>query len=171
MSNNLALKKQAVEEISQKFDQAQSVIVVKYSGLTVEKATELRSKCREAGVEYVVYKNTLVRRALENLGIDSFADKLTGPTAYAFGANDAVAPAKVINDFIVKNKTEAVKIEGGLLGKEYMDLAQVKALAAMPSREELLAKLLGSMTNTIGSFVRVVDAIRKQKAEAEGAEA
>ncbi len=167
MGKNLDIKKEVVSTISQKFDQAQSVVVVKYSGLTVEKATQLRAQCRAAGVEYVVYKNTLVRRALEGLNIDSFNDKLVGPTAYAFSMEDAIAPAKVINDFITKNKTEAIKIEGGLLGKDYMDVDKIKALAALPSREELLAKLLGSMTNAIGGFVRVLDAIRAQKAEAE----
>lgn len=167
MGKNLDIKKEVVSEIAQKFDQAQSVVVVKYSGLTVEQATQLRAQCREAGVEYVVYKNTLVRRALDGLNIDAFDGKLAGPTAYAFGANDAVAPAKVINDFITKNKTEAIKIEGGLLGKDYMDVNKIKSLATLPSREELLAKLMGSMNNTISGFVRVLDAIRVQKAEVE----
>ncbi len=169
MGNSRELKQAAVAEIAQKFEQAQSVVVVKYSGLTVEKATELRKKCREAGVEYVVYKNTLVRRALEGLNITSLDDILTGPNAYAFGMEDAIAPAKIIDDFITKNKTEAIKIEAGLLGKEHMDVAKIKALASLPSREELLAKLLGSMTNVVGSFVRVVEAIRKQKAGEEEA--
>lgn len=167
MSNNREIKQAAVAEIAQKFEQAQSVVVVKYSGLTVEQATQLRAKCREAGVEYVVYKNTLVRRALEGLNIDSLNDNLVGPNAYAFGMEDAVAPAKIIDEFITKNKTEAIKIEAGLLGRDFMDVNKIKALAALPSREELLAKLLGSMTNVVGNFVRVVEAVRKQKAGEE----
>lgn len=167
MSKNFELKKEVVSEISKKFQDAQSVVVVKYSGLTVEQATDLRAQCRAAGVDYCVYKNTLVRRALSDIGVSALNDALTGPTAYAFGNTDAVAPAKVLDSFITKNKTEVVKIECGLLGSEYMDQKKIKALAELPSREVLLAKLLGTMTNTVGSFVRVIEAIRKQKAGEE----
>lgn len=167
MGNSLEQKQAMVEKIASNFGEAKSLVMVEYSGLTVEKATELRSKCREAGVEYVVYKNTLAKRALESLGINSLDEFLVGPNAYAYSSEDAVAPAKVINDFITKNKTEALTIKSGLLNKEFMDLAQIKALAALPSREELLAKLMGSMTNAISSFVRVVEAVRKQKSEEE----
>ncbi len=168
MSNNLELKKQVVADITQKFMNAKSVVVVKYSGLTVEQVTELRNQCRAAQVEYCVLKNTLVRRSLNDLGITGFDHVLEGPSAFAFGMTDAVAPAKVLDGFITKTKTNAIEIKAGLLGRDALDVKAVKALAELPSREVLLARLLGSMTNSISSFVRVVEAYRKQKAgEAE----
>ncbi len=164
MSKNLEIKKQVVADITEKFQAAKSVVVVKYSGLTVEQVTELRNQCRAAGVEYLVLKNTLVRRALDSLNITALDHVLKGPSAFAFGMTDAVAPAKVIDGFISKTKTTALEIECGLLGRDPLDAAAVKALAELPSREVLLAKLLGSMTNSISSFVRVLEAVRKQKA-------
>ncbi len=168
MSKNLEIKKQTVAEITQRLMNAKSVVVVKYNGLTVEQVTELRNQCRAAGVEYSVLKNTLVRRALDDLGITALDHVLEGPSAFAFGMSDAVAPAKVLDGFITKTKTTAIEIKAGLLGREALDVNGVKALAELPSREVLLARLLGSMTNSISSFVRVVEAYRKQKAgEAE----
>ena len=150
MSKNLELKKQVVSDIVKKFQDAQSVIVVKYSGLTVEQVTGLRAQFRANGVEYCVLKNTLVRRALKELGIEGLDEVLNGPSAFAFGMNDPVSPAKIINDFIVKK----------------MSMEQIKALAEMPSREVLLARLVGSLQSSIASFVRVLDAIAKKDAEA-----
>ena len=110
MSKNLELKKQVVSDIVKKFQDAQSVIVVKYSGLTVEQVTGLRAQFRANGVEYCVLKNTLVRRALKELNIEGLDEVLNGPSAFAFGMNDPVSPAKIINDFIVKKKSEAIEI-------------------------------------------------------------
>ncbi len=115
MSKNLELKKQVVSDIVKKFQDAQSVIVVKYSGLTVEQVTGLRAQFRANGVEYCVLKNTLVRRALKELNIEGLDEVLNGPSAFAFGMNDPVSPAKIINDFIVKKKSEAIEIKAGLL--------------------------------------------------------
>ena len=157
MSKNLELKKQVVSDIVKKFQDAQSVIVVKYSGLTVEQVTGLRAQFRANGVEYCVLKNTLVRRALKELNIEGLDEVLNGPSAFAFGMNDPVSPAKIINDFIVKT---------GLLGTELMSMEQIKALAEMPSREVLLARLVGSLQSSIASFVRVLDAIAKKDSEA-----
>ncbi len=167
MSKNFELKKQVVSDITQKFMNAQSVVVVKYSGLTVEQVTDLRNQCRAAGVEYCVLKNTLVKRALGELGITALDHVLEGPSAFAFGMTDVVAPAKVLDGFISKQKTPVLEVKAGLLGREVLDASGVKALAELPSREVLLARLLGSMTNSISSFVRVVEAIRKQKAGEE----
>ena len=164
MSKNLELKKQVVSDIVKKFQDAQSVIVVKYSGLTVEQVTGLRAQFRANGVEYCVLKNTLVRRE----GLD---EVLNGPSAFAFGMNDPVSPAKIINDFIVKKKSEAIEIKAGLLGNELMSMEQIKALAEMPSREVLLARLVGSLQSSIASFVRVLDAIAKKDSEAAPAAA
>ena len=118
MSKNLELKKQVVSDIVKKFQDAQSVIVVKYSGLTVEQVTGLRAQFRANGVEYCVLKNTLVRRALKELNIEGLDEVLNGPSAFAFGMNDPVSPAKIINDFIVKKKSEAIEIKAGQLGNE-----------------------------------------------------
>ena len=165
MSNNQELKKQVVSDIVAKFQQAQSVVVVKYSGLTVEQVTELRAQCRANGVDYCVLKNTLVRRALNELGIEGMDDVLHGPSAFAFGATDAVAPAKVLDEFVTKTKTEAIEVKAGLLGREVMTPADVKNLASVPSREVLLSRLVGSLQSSISSFVRVLDAISKKNGE------
>ncbi len=169
MGKNLELKKQQVSEITKKFQAAKSVIVVSYSGLTVEQVTGLRAQFRAAGVEYVVLKNTLVRRSLEDMKIEGMDEVLNGPSAFAFGMEDAVSPAKIIKEFIDKNKSEAIKFKAGLLGAELMDVKKVEELAKMPGRNELLARLVGSMNSPISSFVRVLDAIAKK--QAEGAQA
>ena len=132
----------AVADIVEKLKNAQSVVICSYSGLTVEQVTEIRKQCRENDAAYCVLKNRLVLRALNEVGITGLDDLLNGPNAFVFSMKDAVSGPKIINDYIEKNKLESLK---------------------MPSREVLLAKLLGCMTNTVASFVRVVDAIRKQK--------
>ena len=147
----------------EKLKNAQSVVICSYSGLTVEQVTEIRKQCRENDAAYCVLKNRLVLRALNEVGITGLDDLLNGPNAFVFSMKDAVSGPKIINDYIEKNKLESLKITGGVLGTETLDVAAVKHLATLPSREVLLAKLLGCMTNTVASFVRVVDAIRKQK--------
>ena len=170
MSKNLEAKKQVVADIVKKFQDAKSVVIVKYSGLTVEQVTGLRAQCRQTGTEYAVLKNTLVRRALEELHIEGLDEVLNGPSAFVFGMADPVSPAKIVNDFITKSKTEVLQVKAGLLGTELMDEKKIKALAELPSREVLLARLLGSLNGTIASFVRVLDAIVK-KQSGENAEA
>ena len=166
MSKNLELKKQVVSDIVKKFQDAHSVIIVNYSGLTVEHVTGLRVQFRAANVEYCVLKNTLVRRALNELHIEGLDEVLNGPSAFAFGMSDPVSPAKIINDFITKTKTEAIGFKAGLLGSQPMNIQQVKALAETPSREVLLARLVGSLQSSIAGFVRVLDAIAKKNGEA-----
>ena len=155
MGKNLEIKKQVVSDITEKFKNAQSVVAVHYSGLTVEEVTALRKQCREANVDYCVLKNTLVRRALDDMGIHGWDDVLEGPTAYAFGTKDAVAPAKVLCDFIDKAKND------------HMSVKIVKALASLPSREVLLARLVGSLNSSIAKLVYVLDAVRKKQAGEE----
>ena len=116
-------------------------------------------------MEYCVLKNTLVRRALHELNIEGLDDVLNGPSAFAFGMSDPVSPAKIVNDFITKNKTEALQIKAGLMGTEILSDAQIKELATVPSREVLLARLLGSLQSSIAGFVRVLDAIAKKNSE------
>lgn len=165
MSKNLEIKKAAVAEIKEKLTAAKSVVLVDYRGLTVAEDTALRVEFRKAGVEYAVLKNTMVELAAKELGIEGLEGFLKGPTAVAFGMTDAVAPAKVITEFIKKAKKTEVKC--GLLDGQVLDAAGVEALAAIPSREVLIAKVMGSMMSAVSKFVYVVEAIRKQKAGEE----
>ncbi len=164
MNKNHEIKAQQVAEIVEKLKGAQSVVVCSYSGLTVEQVTALRKQCREQDVHYCVLKNRLFARALQELKIEGLDELLEGPNAFVFGMKDAVAAPKIVNDFIEKNKLESLQIRGGLLDSKAVDVKTIKHLAALPSREVLLAKLLGSLNNPISSFVRVVEAVRKQKA-------
>ena len=178
MSNNRDMKVQAVAEIKERFVNSGSVVLVDYRGINVEQVTQLRKQFREAGVEYVVLKNTLVKRALSELPDDPIDDLLEGPSAFAFGVKDPVAPAKVIMDFIAKTKIEHLQVKGGLVEGKRIDLAGVKALADLPPREVLIARIMGSLnapvTNFVGvlsatlrSLVYAIDAIRKVKAGEE----
>jgi len=174
LGNNLELKKQSVTEIKERFQNAKSVVVVDYRGMTVAQETSLRSQFRAADVEYVVLKNTLVRRALDELSIKGLDDVLEGPSAFAFGRSDPVAPAKVIMDFITKTKNEHLKLKIGYVDGAVIDINGIKALAELPPKEVLIARIMGSLnapiTNFVGvlsatlrSLVYAIDAIRKQK--------
>ena len=165
MSNNLEEKKQVVAGIVEKFQKAQSIVFVDYRGLNAEETTNLRADCRKAGVEYLVLKNTMIERAAEELNVTDLKAHLEGPTAVAFGMEDAVAPAKVLTEFIKKAKKTEVKC--GLLDGQVLDAAGVEALAAIPSREVLIAKVMGSMMSAVSKFVYVVEAIRKKAAGEE----
>jgi len=158
MSSNLEQKKLAVEEIKQLFTDNESVVVVSFSGITVEEITKLRVKFREANVDYRVLKNTLVKRAIADLNLPEIEEKLAGPSAFAFG--DAVSPAKVVADFLAENRDNVKKmqIKGGVVEGRYIDEAGVVALSKLPSREELIAKMLGSMNAPISNFVGVLSA-------------
>ena len=165
MSNNLEIKKQVVADIAKRFKDAKSVVVVNYSGLTVEQVTALRAQCRAAKVDYCVLKNTLARRALDDMNITGLDDMLNGPSAFAFGMEDAVAPAKIISEFIDKAKSEVIKVKAGLMDGQVMTAEKVAELAKVPSRDVLLARLLGSLQGGISGFVRVLDAIAKKQTE------
>ena len=165
MSNAIEMKKAVVAEIKEKLVAAKSVVLIDYRGLTVAEVTELRNQCRKAGVEYAVLKNTMVSLAAKEAGIEGLDEFLKGPTAVAFGMEDAVAPAKVLTEFIKKTKKTEVKC--GLLDGQILDAAGVEALAAIPSREVLIAKIMGSMMSAVSKFVYVVEAIRKKAAGEE----
>ncbi|MBQ8536000.1 MAG: 50S ribosomal protein L10 [Clostridia bacterium] len=167
MSKNLEIKKQVVADIAEKLENCKSMVIVKYSGLTVEQVTKLRAQCRAAKVEYCVLKNTLVRRALAEKNIEGLDDVLEGPNAFVFGMEDAVSPAKILSDFIEKEKLKSLELRAGLLDGKAIDLKTIESLAKLPSREVLLAKVLGSMTAAIGNFVRVIEAFRKKQAGEE----
>lgn len=172
MSKNIELKKTVVAEIKEKFQQAHSAVLLDYRGLTVAEVTELRNLCRAQGVEYVVLKNTMIELAVKELGITGLDEHLKGPTAVAFGMKDAVAPAKVLTDFIKKVKKTTVKC--GVVDGQVLDAAGVQALSELPPKEVLIAKMMGSLnapiTNFVGvlsatlrSLVYAIEAVRKQK--------
>ena len=138
------------------------------NGITVEEVTELRNQFRAAGVEYCVLKNTLVRRALDDMGITGLDHTLSGPSAYAFGMNDPVSPAKVVYDFINKNKDDGrLSVKAGLMDGQVLDAKQVKALSELPSKEVLLSRLVGSLQAPVAKLVYFLEALRKQQAGEE----
>ncbi len=153
----LKAKEAVVEDIKAKFEKAQSVVFVDYRGLTVAEVTELRNKFRAAGVEYKVLKNTMIKRAVDSLGIEGLDPILEGPTAVAFGYEDAVAPAKIMTEFI--KSVKKTEIKGGVLAGKAIDVNGVKGLADLPSKEELVAKMLGSMMAPMSGLVRVLSAV------------
>ncbi|MFZ2629362.1 MAG: 50S ribosomal protein L10 [Rugosibacter sp.] len=156
MGLNLDDKKAVVAEVSAEVAQAQSIIVAEYRGLGVVDLTVLRAQARKSGVYLRVLKNTLARRAVAGTPFEVLADKLVGPLIYGISA-DPVAAAKLLNDF-AKGKDQIV-IKAGAMPNYVMDVAGVKALATMPSREELLSKLLGTMQAPITQFVRTLNEV------------
>lgn len=160
----LEQKKQVVSDITEKFRNAKSVVLVEYKGLTVEKATELRNKCREAGVEYKVYKNTLMRFAFEELGYKDMSAHLEGPNAVAMSFNDEVSAAKVTSDF-AKTSNDTVKIKAGVAEGKVMSSDEVKALASVPTREVLLGQLAGVLQGNIRNLAYMLDQISKKNEE------
>lgn len=173
-------KQDVVAQLKEQLESAKGVVLTSYKGLTVAQDTELRRELREAGVSYHVVKNTMLRIAAKEAGIEGIEEHLEGTTAFAFSTEDAVAPAKVICGFIKKNKledAEVLTVKVGMVEGKVIGVDEVKALAALPSREELIAKLLGSMnapiSNTVNvlqgvirNAVYVLDAIRSQKESA-----
>ena len=162
MSNNLEMKKTVVTGIKEKFEKAQTVVLVDYRGLTVAEDTELRNQLRKAGVEYAVLKNTMISRAIEGMNVDEMHASLEGPTAVAFGYEDMIAPAKILSEFAKKSKKLTIKC--GVCDGAYLNADGVEALASLPSKEVLIAKIMGSMMSSVSKFVYCVEAIRKQKA-------
>jgi len=146
-------KEAVVNELSEKFTNAKSVVVTDYKGLNVAEITELRKELREAGVDYTVVKNTLARIAAQKVEID-INDFINGPTALAFGIEDAVSPAKVLVDFA--NKHEKLEIRGGALNGELISLEKVKSLADIPPKEVLLAGVFAGMKAPISGLVNVL---------------
>jgi len=163
MNNNRTLKEAKVAEIKEKLQKANSVVINKYQGLTVEEDTLLRKNLREAGVEYKVYKNTLVTIAAKELGLEGIVEYLEGPVSIAFGYEDVTAAARVLNDFAKEHKN--LELKAGIVEGEFYDEAKIKQLATIPAKEVLIAKLLGSIKSPIASFARVINAIAESKAE------
>ncbi len=158
------LKQPIVDEIKGHVAGASSVVLVDYRGLTVEQDTALRKALREAGVTYKVYKNTLLKRAFEGTDFAQLDGVLDGPTAVAFGAEDATAPARVISKFM--KDAPALEWKGAVVEGTLYDVEGCKVLANIPGREELISKLLGSLQSPITNFARVIKQIAEQNGEA-----
>lgn len=163
MGLNLNDKKAVVAEVSAQVANAQTIVIAEYRGIEVTDLTVLRKKARESGVYLRVLKNTLVRRAVADTSFAGLADQMVGPLIYSV-SNDPVAAAKVLNDFAKTN--DKLVLKAGSYAGKVLDKAGVQALASIPSREELLSKLLYVMQAPVAGFVRALDALAKQREEA-----
>ena len=157
------LKQPIVDEISNYLNGAAGVVLVDYRGLTVEQDTQLRKQLREAGVVYKVYKNTLVKRAIAGTQYEGMTDLLDGPNAIAITANDATAPARILSN--LAKTAEGLELKCGVIEGTFYDAKGIAAIANIPSREELLSKLLGSIQSPITNFARVIKQIAEKGEE------
>jgi len=168
----LQAKADIVEEIKEKIDTAESVVLVDYRGLDVAQLTELRAKYREAGVDYKVYKNTMMRFAFKDAGLEEFNEHLKGPSAVAFGFGDPVQAAKITSEFAEDN--ENLEIKAGIVDGNIIGLDEIKDLAKLPSREVLIGQVLGginapiqglanTLQGTIRSLATVLNAIAEEQ--------
>ncbi len=162
------LKQPIIDEIKGYVGDAKGAVLVDYRGLTVEQDVRLRRALREAGVVYKVYKNTMLHLAFEGTDYDQLDKHLEGPTAVAFGIDDETAPARILNNFA--KEAEALEFKGAVVGGTYYDVDGIKELAKIPSRDELISKLLGSLQSPITNLARVLNQIA-EKGGADGAAA
>ena len=153
-------KEQIVEELKGKFQRAQTMVFYNYIGLTVSEVSALRNQFRKADVEYRVIKNTMLKRAADSLGLSGLDPYFNGPTAVAFSYSDPVIPAKILADFIKQMKKTQIKC-GVLMGRA-IDAEGVNQLATLPSREELIAKMLGSMNAPVTGFVMALSGVLRK---------
>ncbi len=157
-------KQLIIDEIKGKLDKATSAVVVDYIGITVAQADSMRKKLREANVDYTVYKNTLVKRAIAGTKYEPLAEVLEGPSALAISYDDAVAPARVLSAAIKDFKK--MEFKAGVVEGAYFDAKGMDAIASLPSRDELIAKFMGSINSPISKAVRTFKAIADSKQEA-----
>ncbi len=165
-------KQVIIDEIKEKLEKAQAAVVIDYMGITVAQADAMRKKLREADVDYTVYKNTLAKRAIQGTPYEALADVLEGPSAFAISYDDATAPARVLNEVIEEYKK--MEFKAGVIEGEFFDVDGVKQIAKIPSRENLIAKFMGSIQSPITNFARVLNQIAEKDGEdapAESAEA
>ena len=174
--NILAKKQEIIDEVKAKVQEATTVVLFDYRGLTDNESKELRVKLRDTGADYKVYKNTLVNRAIEGTEFESLKDVLEGPNAFAVSTEDATAPARVLAEFA--KKAPSLEIKAGVVEGTYYDAEGMKQIASVPSREVLLSKLLGSLQSPITNLARVLNqiaenggAVATEAAPAEEAEA
>jgi len=161
------LKKPIVEEISAAVKDAQSVVLVDYRGLTVEQDTQLRKQLREAGITYKVYKNTMMNFAFKGTDCEVLLPYLEGPSALAISTEDATAPARVLCKFA--KTAEALEVKGGIVEGIAYDAKGIIEISKIPSREELLSKLLGSIQSPITNFARVMNQLAEKGGASESA--
>lgn len=159
----LSEKKQVVAELTEKLRSATAGVLVDYRGLTVEEDTNLRNEFRKAGVEYSVVKNTLTRFAAKEIGYDELDPILNGPTSLAISITDPIAPAKVIATFAKTN--DKISIKAGFLDGKVISVDEIKKLADTPSKEILIAKIMGSLNSPVSSLVRLLNAIAETGTE------
>jgi len=165
MSVEVQKEKQVViDEIKAKLERSQSAVVIDYIGISVAQADAMRKKLREANVDYTVYKNTLVKRAIKGTKYEKLAEVLDGPSAFAFGLEDAVMPARILNGIMKDYKK--MEFKAGVVEGIYYDAAGIQTIAGLPSREELISKFMGSVQSPLSKAVRTFQAIADAKAEA-----
>ena len=158
---HLEAKQAIVDEIKAKLENAQAVVVVDYMGITVAEADAMRKKLREANVDYTVYKNTLMNKAIQGTRFEELGQVLDGPSAFAISSEDAVAPARVLNGAMKEYKKMAFK--AGVIEDQYFDADGVQAIASLPGRDELIAKFMGSIQSPVSKLVRTFQAIADEK--------
>lgn len=169
MSEQAKQQKQVIiDEIKEKLDGAQSAVLVDYMGITVAEADAMRTKLREAEVDYSVYKNTLMKRAVSGTEFEKLSEVMQGPSAIAISKTDATAPARVLKNLI--DDFKKMELKAGVVEGEFYDNAGIVQIAEIPSRDELIAKFMGSIRSPVGTFVRTLSAIAEAK-PADGAEA
>ncbi len=166
MGLNLQEKQAVVAEVSAQVAQAQTIVLAEYRGIPVAEITTLRANARQAGVYFHVLKNTLARRAVQGTPFEALADQMVGPMVYSISA-DAVAAAKVVHEFAKTN--DKLVIKAGAYNGKVLDKAAVAALASVPSKEVLLAQLLGVMQAPVSGFARVLAAVAEKKSAATAA--
>lgn len=156
-------KKAVVDEIAGKFNDAASTVVVEYRGLSVAEVTQLRRDLREEGVEFKVYKNSMVTRAAEVANVEGLKENLTGPNAIAFG-EDAVAPSRVLVNFAKDH--QALVIKAGVVDGEVVGVDTITKLSKLPNRDGMISMILGCFQAPVRKFAYVLSAVRDQKEEA-----
>ena len=156
MAISRARKKELVEQYAAQFGQATNLFVVDYKGVSVPEVTELRARVRKSGASYMVAKNTLIRRVIDGTSLEEIKDYFQGPTAIAYG-EDPVSLAKVLTDF--SKEVPAIEFRGGLVDGQAVAASDIKAIASLPSRQELLAQLVFLLQSPITSFVRTLAAL------------
>ena len=163
----LEAKKAKVEKLTEIIKNSVSGVLVDYKGITVEEDTKLRKELREAGVNYFVEKNTMLLRAFKECGIEGFEEALNGTTALAVSNDDQTAPARILGKFVEDTKNEKFKLKAGYIGSEVYDAAGVTALSKIPSKDTLLAMLVGSLQGPMQKLAATLQAL----ADKEGGDA
>ena len=164
-----AEKQAIIDEIKTKLESAQSAIVIDYAGITVDEANQMRKGLREANVDYKIYKNTLMKRAIEGTDFEELGQILEGPSAFAMSDEDATAPARVLAKTM--KDLNKMSFKGGVVEGTFYDAEGIEKLSKIPGREVLIAKFMGSIQSPVGKFVRTLAAIAEDKGGAPAEEA